>query len=140
MITEFHKENMRIHIKFLRDNADRIRRHFDMQQLVNPEFIGCGTAACSLGWACVSVGWRYDYDNSELELFGINGNDGGRQSTWAYCFDYDWYYVDNTPEAAAARMEAVLYNQVPKAWSFTKEFAHPIVITDEILEPKPELV
>lgn len=134
-MNDYHRENMKKHIAFLRDNADAIRKHFNMKQIVDPKFIGCGTSACSLGWACVSVGYNINnYDDETFKVFGIN--DSGYASeedrkVWAYCFDFDWFYVNNTPEAAAARLEAVLYNQVPEDWKFTKECAHPIVIIPE---------
>lgn len=133
-MTELHKENMRKHIAFLRDNANLIRKRFDMEQLVMPTSITCGTSACSLGWAAVSVGWSFDKEN-ELALFGIDNWDIDNEwCDWQYCFSGRWVTVNNSPEAAAARMEAVLYNQVPKEWKFSPEFSHPIVIVPEELE------
>lgn len=129
MKTEQQKENMRKHIAFLRDNADKIRDHFDMSMLYDPLFVGCGTPACSLGWSAVSLNvtdtWR---EETSSLLFGVLF--GSRK--WHYLFNGGWLNINNTPEAAAARMEAVLYNQAPKGWKYTTEFAHPVVNT---LEP-----
>lgn len=138
-LSELHKENMRTHIAFLRDNADRIRKHFDMTFLYNPVYIGCGTPACSLGWATVSLNIK-DINLSEGSskyLFGIpNVCPRQRKTVWDYLFNGEWFDVNNTPEAAAARMEAVLYDQVPERWDYTEEFAHPIVNIPIISESK----
>ena len=141
-MTEFHKENMKKHIQFLRENADAIRKDFNMRLLNNPSHIGCGTPACSLGWASVSVGLfsRFSSEDKTGQCFGVSdyvSKDPNRY--WPYLFDEKWKEINNTPEASAARMEAVLYNQVPENWDYTPEFAHPIVIIPEVLSESKTL-
>lgn len=134
-MTEFHRENMRKHIAFLRLNANDIRASFSMNRLEHR----CGGPSCSLGFATLSVGKRFmeeDYPIFSKRIFGIDPTSVyySEECIGEYMFGAKWLEIDNTPEAAAARMEAVLYSQVPKDWKFTKEFAHPIVIIPEELE------
>lgn len=139
-MTEFHKFNMRKHIAFLEDNAEEIRKSFDMWDL----FHTCGTPSCSLGYATRSVGLPRRglsvQTSATFKFFGVRWFD----KKWSYMFDSTWEGINNTPEAAAARMKAVLYNQVPKGWEFKPEFSHPIVLIPSELEQanklKPELI
>ena len=124
-MTEQQKNNCLKHVQFLRDNADRIRKDFNMCRVRHE----CGSPACSLGFAYVSIEPReksesiFGYCN---RLFGFFPMD----VLGKYCFSANWFDINNTPEAAAARMEAVVYNQVPEDWNeleYMLEFSHPIV-------------
>lgn len=124
MKTEQQKENIKKHIKFLRDNADKIRHRFDMRWV---ERDGC---KCAFGFVPESLGmniWGGGISSTDLEIFGFNTIEG------TYCFASDWYEINNTPEAAAARMEACLYDQGPTniVFDLTPENAHPIVNVPE---------
>lgn len=124
MKTEQQKENIKKHIKFLRDNADKIRHRFDMRYVAKD---GC---KCAFGFVPESLGmniWGGSISSTDLEIFGFNTIEG------TYCFAYDWYGINNTPEAAAARMEACLYDQGPTniVFDLTPENAHPIVNVPE---------
>lgn len=129
MKTEQQKKNIETHIKFLRDNADEIRHRFDMRWVFGDN--GC---KCAFGFVSESLGVDIDRNvisSKDLELFGFDA----LEST--YCFAGNWYTINNTPEAAAARMEACLYDQAPTSpyFELTNENAHPIVNV-----PQPEKV
>lgn len=127
-MTEQQKQNMKTHIKFLVEHADDIRKHFNMRQWLHGGN-ECGSPSCALGWTVVSLDFkltRYQYIKADFpfnkcnsELFGLDDNE------FTYCFSGEWANVDNSPEAAAARLQAVLDNKVPKRWEFSKEFANP---------------
>lgn len=127
MRTEQQKQNIKTHIKFLRDNADKIRPKFHM------EFVN-DSNGCRCAWGFVPDSLGVDIHKSVIledqlrEVFGMTTSEG------TYCFASFWWPINNTPEAAAARMEAVLYDQKPDVWDSTPEFAHPIVVTPEAAE------
>jgi hypothetical protein len=136
MRTEFQKQNMKKHIAFLEDNADKIRASFDMYHITHP----CGSPSCSLGFIELSLDINRNNDefigDFSVRVLGVSAYN----TESIYLFSSKWTHINNTPEAAAARMKAVLYNQVPIDWRFTKEYAHPIVITpEEILSESKSL-
>lgn len=134
-MNDYHRENMRKHIAFLRDNAEVIRKSFDMEEVYH----SCGSPSCSIGFMPLSIGIAFpksDFGTPMLGTFirhviGLDLDKPSNADHIHYMFGSHWADINNTPEAAAARMEAVLYDQVPMGWGYVQQFSHPIVIIPE---------
>lgn len=104
----------------------------------------CGSPSCSIGFMPLSIGIAFpktDFGTPMLATFirnviGLDLDTLSNSNQIHYMFGSSWADINNTPEAAAARMEAVLYNQVPEGWQYAEEFAHPIVMVPEEMEEK----
>lgn len=105
-----HKANLSQLANYLLAGGVMVKFNDRFSESFMNEQVNCGSVACAIShapYAGITKQYNESWDSFAYRVFGLKG------VAWAFCFDEEWVFYDNTPQGVAKRILFMLQCGIP---------------------------